>query len=161
LFILPQYNKNGIRVQNAILLGRERSGQYAGEYNLCGGKMDYSDGGCVIKAIIREIMEEFKMDVRDKQVFDSYFRGSNGFIRCFTKGPSLIFVGSLPNGFSRQPIKHQMIHDCKNHSDYSYREMDDAEYFDSYNLRQIEGMRCEVSSYAKSVIEKALQKNFI
>jgi 8-oxo-dGTP pyrophosphatase MutT (NUDIX family) len=157
LLVLRRYRSNGINITNAVLLGRERFGNYAGKYNLCGGKMDASDNGCVISAIIREIYEEFKIDLSGNNpgLFDSIFRGDNGFIRCFFMGNTLMFVGFLPSGFSRKRIKPRMIRDCKNHPDSSFREMDDVKYFDSNTQRQIENRNCTVSSYASSAIQKA------
>lgn len=38
LLVLRRYRSNGINITNAVLLGRERFGNYAGTYNLCGGK---------------------------------------------------------------------------------------------------------------------------
>jgi hypothetical protein len=54
-----------------------------------------------------------------------------------------------------------MIHDCNHHPDYSFREMDDVEYFDPNTQCQIENRNCTISSYASSAIQKAQQYGFI
>jgi 8-oxo-dGTP pyrophosphatase MutT (NUDIX family) len=52
-------NYNGAKI--VIYLGKERGGNYTGQYNLCAGKLEPCDGGCYLKALQRELGEEFKI----------------------------------------------------------------------------------------------------
>ena len=160
VFILPEYKKNGNKLNNVTLLGREVSGQYANKYNLCGGKMDPKDNGCFISAIRREIKEELKINLNNPDEFDKIFRCSRG-IRCFEIRKTLIFVGILPKGFSKTPIKLQMRNDYLTHPNNAYREMDDIEWFKTDNLSQIENIPCEVSPYAENVIKLVITNNIL
>ena len=82
------------RRKRCVLLGVERFGQYAGQLNLCAGRMDPGDRGCYISAAMRELREEFKVDVSYKD-FESTFRNfSKTSIRFMMVNTTPVFVGS-------------------------------------------------------------------
>jgi len=58
-----------------LMLGHERGGQYKGQMNMCSGKLEFSDHGCYIVGAMRELREEFKIDVTSAN-FDQIFRNS-------------------------------------------------------------------------------------
>ena len=118
--ILPKYRKGSIKKDNLILLGRERRGNYARQCNVCAGKIESRDNKCLIRALQRELEEEFKINVYRFSDFDALFRDPASGIRCFNIGKTLVFVGILPGGFSRSPIKTQMHHDCRSHPNNAY-----------------------------------------
>jgi 8-oxo-dGTP pyrophosphatase MutT (NUDIX family) len=149
--LINRYSKGNINIPYAVLFGKERGGKYTGKYNLFGGNLDSWDEHCAIYGIIRELKEEAKIDLSDWRLFDSVFRASTG-IRYFMMSRTMIFVGILPPGFSRTPIKNQMLTDCYQHPRPEYREMDDAEWFDAISERQIESKLCYLSSYAKEAL---------
>ena len=62
------------------MLGKEVGGQYAGLYNLPGGKLEAKDQGCYLNAIKREIGEEIKLEL-NWQEFKRHFKHANGKIR--------------------------------------------------------------------------------
>jgi hypothetical protein len=157
VLILKNYKK-GIKLKNVVLLGRECGGQNAGQHSLPGGKVDAQDKGCLIKSIRREIEEEFKMSIDTRSTFDNLFRCSSG-IRCFEMGRTLIFVGILPEGFSRGPIKSQMLHDNATHPNHAYREMDNIDWFRTDNFKQIENKSKNASKYACGAIAYIMTNN--
>ena len=159
---LPKYHKGSTNYNNLILLGKENNGTYKNEYNVSAGKLETIDNGCLIKAIIRELKEEFKIEITSGSIFDALFRCSYG-IRCFEMGKTLVFVGILPSGFSRKPIKQKMLIDCANKSlPYSYREMSDIEWFDSNNFTQIEGKSYKImSDFAKGICRNVISTGML
>lgn len=69
-----------------ILLGIERAGRYANQYNICGGKRDTLDE-CFIDAATRELFEEFKLQLtRDEFI-----------TRCIRKNRlNVVVIGKTP-----------------------------------------------------------------
>lgn len=151
IVFVNNYNSFG---NYAILLGEERGGQYQGQYNLCAGKVDPCDHGCYIKAAKRESKEEFKINIDDKQVFDSVFKNNKGKVRFIMHHGTPIFVGVL-KGVSRKQI-NPIISACNNNSSlpHSQREMKRVDYFWLSNSKQIEGHSHQISPFASSVMSK-------
>lgn len=138
----------------AMYVGNELGGQYAGKYNLCAGKFEPSDQNCWIKCAMRELKEEYKIDL-DNASFDALFRGSNGKIRVIMHNRTPVFVAVMPAGFSRKPIKAQMAADLQDPTKgHSYKEMDDIELIRLDNGKQIEGANISVSTFANAVRQK-------
>ena len=130
-----------------IVLGRERFGQYAGEYNFAAGKIEQDDNGCYRKAIKRELVEEFKIDVSDDDTFDSIF------VTTFFAGRTIMFVG-IDNGIDVSVLNHYI--NLAN-SDYTIplceREMSDVQLFDSQCKVHKQSITCRVSSFVTSQIK--------
>lgn len=144
----------------ALAVGEEVAGTYAHEFNLCAGKgekkTDFVKGlFCWIKCLRRELIEEFKIDANGKKDFDDIFRGSNGKIRIMLHNNTPIFIGVLPKGFSRKPIKAQMISDLQNPGKPpAYKEMSDFEYIRLDSGNQIDGRKIKVSVFADRVRQR-------
>ncbi len=143
--------------QYVVLLGKERKGQYEKQYNLCAGKVEAQDNGCLLNALKRELSEEFKINCFDWKDFDNIFKGSNG-IRCYTTWKTLVFVG-IVKGISRKTLNAE-ISKCNNDPTLPWcqKEINDVEWFDVNTLKQIENKECEISSFANSQIAKAFEK---
>jgi len=157
--LLPYKLSNG-QIVWIMLVGRETDGQYRGQFSLCSGTGEVCDINsqgeyCWLENLMRELREEYKINVLfNNGTFDKLFRGSKG-IRVFIHNRTPIFVGILPNGTSRAPIKQQMLNDCFNHKlPHSLKEMDDAEYIRIYDGTQLEGKSITVSPYADAVRRK-------
>lgn len=137
-------------------LGQETSGSYAGQFNLCSGKLEPVDDNCFLKGAIRELLEEFKIQTSFADgSFDALFKGSNGHIRYIIHNRTPILIGVLPAGFSRKPIKqamHAAITDPQ--LPHYQREMSDFEYVRLDNRRCIDGRALPVSTYASAVGRK-------
>ena len=71
-----------------VLLGKERFGRYKGRFNICAGSMEKEDGGCVVRAALRELMEEFKMTIGSAE-WQRHFVRKDG-------SPRLVFLGTTP-----------------------------------------------------------------
>ena len=105
------YSYRGITVKNAILLGKEKGGQYKNMYNLFGGRVEPTDG-CLIYAIMRELCEEAKLDkiginIKDINIFNLIFSFQSR-IRHFVIKKSLIFVGVITTGLTRSLINREL-----------------------------------------------------
>ncbi|MEX0597091.1 MAG: hypothetical protein WD512_11380, partial [Candidatus Paceibacterota bacterium] len=88
------------------LVGEETSGSYQGLFNAIGGKGDPQDNGCLIKCLIREVLEEGKIDLSDHATFEKAMRDPvTGKLRVMYvgAGKTPVFVGAFP-GLSRGPI---------------------------------------------------------
>jgi 8-oxo-dGTP pyrophosphatase MutT (NUDIX family) len=141
-------------------VGRERSGNYQGQYNLCAGKGEKEDnsgsGFCWLMCAKREFREEFKISTSfGNGSFDDYFKSSTGQIRVFVHQRTPIFVALLPDGTSRRTIKSKMRDDnSDSHKPWSQKEMDDFEWIRTSDGRQLEGQYIQVTSFADAVRRK-------
>ena len=156
---LTRYRKNGINVPYATILGQERSGIYKGEFNLPGGKVEPEDNRCLYKAIIREVRQEIKIDLKpDWTFFNKIFKKYDNTTRHFILRNTMIFVGILPRGISRRTLNAK-IQRCNNNNSlpWSEREMAQVEWFNAETMRQIENNRAVPSSYALTAVPRALQ----
>lgn len=140
--------------KDVVLLGKERAGDYCGEYNLCAGGMDGCDNGCFLEAIKREMIEEFKIDVRNWMTFDRMFKNNNNKIRYFIYNGTPIFIGVL-NGVSRIPLNTKITACNKNTSlGWCHREMENVDYF-TLDGKQIEGTpNLKISKFALECMKK-------
>jgi hypothetical protein len=148
---LVDYNNTG---HYAIMLGKEKSGAYQGLFNLCAGSVEKCDGGCYIKAAIRESSEEFKICINQKDVFDKVFKNKQGKVRLIMHNKTPIFVGVV-KGLSRKQINPIIKANNQNTSlPHSMREMSEVDYFWISNKQQIEGTQKAISTFASGVISK-------
>ena len=139
-------NHRGIRVKHALLFGKELGGQYAGMFNVVGGKRNC--GECILDAIFREIREEIKIDLGVHHLKDK-----QGDFRFFHHHTTIIFIALLPKGFSRTPVNQNI--DAANRNwrlPACQREMECVDWFDAASGRQIEGKHVVLSRYAQAVI---------
>lgn len=145
------YDVKTRRVTPVVMFGKERRGTYQGEFNVCGGKMDTKDNGCVVGAILREMEEEFKLklDIND---FNRKFKNGNGRVRYFMTGLSVIFIGKFQR-LSRGELNQKIIQDNRNlNLPYFLREMEEVEWFGIYDGKQFEGKNCKLSDYASKCL---------
>lgn len=143
------YNRN----KYVVLLGKERGGKYAGEYNLCAGSVEKCDNSCYIEAAKRELMEEFKMDLHKSKDFDKVFKNTSGKIRYIMHNSNPVFIGVI-SGIKRKDLNDKIQKDNNNTKlSRSLREMDDVDYF-WLDGTQIENKKHNVSSFASSVMNR-------
>lgn len=167
LLVNKNYQKDGLKVKHAILLGKERYGQYTGQYNLPGGKIEPSDNACIYAAIKRELIEEFKLNntginICDWRVFDSIFKDYvTNKIRYIQHYNTIILVGLLPKGTSRNPINIVMS-TCNLNPllPLSHKEIECVEWFDASTSLHIERKPYIITKYANSVITKYVNNNY-
>lgn len=158
--ILNEYKKNAIVQDTYAYFGKERGGIYQHTYNLCAGKLESCDNGCYIAAIIRELLEEFKIDARGtnrfgEKRFDKIFRsysGEQSYLRYFMFYNTPIFIG-YKSGISCEPIRKQMLNDNLCHPYKSYREMDDFQAVKIGTNVTPEGQHITLSKFATRVME--------
>lgn len=142
-----------------VMFGKEREGNYKGKYNVCGGKMEDIDDGCYIKAVLRELKEEFKIDL-DMNEFFNKFTNSMNQVRFFYCGNTPIFVGKFES-LSRAPINVKIIEDYKNwRLPFCYKEIEHVDWFRLDSGKQLEGdLSCILSKYAEQVINLLNKSN--
>ena len=61
--VLNYYNR-----QWTPLLGLQRGGKRQGKFNICSGKMEQQDNCCYVATVIRELNEEFKLQITEKSL---------------------------------------------------------------------------------------------
>lgn len=152
--VLPIVNYNG-QGRIAVMLGKERGGDYRNQFNLCGGGMEPEDAGCILNAALRELREEFKIEVNWSN-FDQFFKYPfGGQFRYIIHRGTVILVGDF-QGLSRVPI-NQNIQACNSNQSlpWKLREIEQVDWFWMDDQSQIdEKQGCVISSYASSVIRK-------
>ena len=161
LFMDYQNPSSGKIISRVILLGKERAGAYANQFNFAAGKLDPSDNGCYIKALHREIAEEFKITIviGPGNSFDKVFKDANGSFRTLNYNGTAIFVGQLFNGTSRGTLntiitKHN--NDIKN--SWCLQEMECVDWFNINTLQQLEGKNYPVSYFVTGLIPTVITK---
>lgn len=155
LMLIMKYNGQ----KWVCMLGKERGGQYKGQYTLCAGKIDQQDNGCVLKTLVREMVEEFKIDMKFGPEFDKMFRDINGNIRFYMKHNTPIFIGVLPSGTSRKPLNAKITQANSNPNlPWCLREMEEVSYFDLKTHQEIDGKHCVLSSFSTQVMQVVYDK---
>lgn len=147
-------HKNG-KKYNVFLLGKERSGNYAGEFSLPGGKGDKKDAGCWMSLLRRELEQELKIKM-DWKMFDAIFRDEMGLRRfqVVLIGRSPVFFGFLPLGFSRSYINPAIKACIGSNLPWEEQELSEVDYFREDNYRTPEGRNRKISSFAMSAIQR-------
>lgn len=143
----------------AVMLGKERAGSYQDQFNLCGGGMEPEDVGCILNAALRELREEFKIEVNWGN-FDEFFKDPFGgkFVFIMHRG-TVILVGDF-QGLNKNPL-NQKIQACNSNQSlpWKLREIKQVDWFWMDDQSQIEGKQgCVISSYASSVIRQIKNK---
>ena len=169
ILLLKTYNgTNGLRVPNAMLFAKERYGRFSELFNVIGGKLENKHNGCLLGAMIAELNEEVKMDrmlsYKDGwNMFDALFK-DNGHIRHYLTQDhngsyTVIFVGVLPAGTSRNGFNNLINEDNRNNSrPQCYKEMYCVDWFNPQTYSQIENKgNCVLSGYATKVIREFKQ----
>jgi hypothetical protein len=149
-----------------IILGKERAGQYKGEYNIFAGKMEKEDNGCYIKAAWREFTQESGIELS----FNNFSRtiiNRYGLYRYIIHGKTVIFVSKM-SGLSRNTINNYIYKKNANHNlPWSFREIEKVErfsidgrhiYIDKKTNKIIYNKKyCKISSFALSVMSKIIK----
>ena len=135
------------------LLGKERYGQYAGQFSIIGGKLDSGDNGCLLHAMKREMKEESKIVLSWPEI-DTKFKDSNGKFRYIIHHGTPVFIG-LFNGQSRKPLNDTIN---KHNGDVTRQpceqELSSVEWFELQTGNQLENQPVIVSDYASAVMKK-------
>ncbi len=137
-----------------ILLGNERGGRYHGEMNLCAGKLEPHDKGCYIVAAMRELSEEFKINVPFSN-FDNIFKNSKGRVRIIMLGKTPVLVGVF-HGISRTPLNQEISRCNSTPGPHSQREMNFVNWINIQTRAPIDTQlpNFKISSFAQSLISK-------
>ena len=140
-----------------ILLGKERGGPYALKFNFAAGSIDPGDYNCILAAAMRELREEFKLDVRLETNFDQHFR-YNGQIIYFMHHGTPVFVGMF-RGLSRG-LLNPVIAQCNANLrlDTCLREMECVNWFRlDQDLIGIDGVKYNISPFVEGVVRRNKQ----
>lgn len=137
-----------------IMLGQERGGHYKGEMNMCAGKLDLTDHGCYIVGAMRELREEFKINVT-KVNFDQIFRNSKKLIRVTMIGKTPIFIGVF-RGITRNPLNKTIALCNSTQRPHCEQEMNFVNWIDIRTMSTIDTKypNHKISSFATSFISK-------
>ena len=146
-------------------LGREVGGEFAGQYNVIGGKMELRDQGCFLQCLAREVREECKFPTLNDdgsvnwQVLDAMFKGTdNTFHYFFQQGnvnKTPIFIGVV-QGISRAVLRAKIQEDAWR--DFAFNEMSDIEFVAADFKTVVNNQRRDpglISPYARAVVNKA------
>ena len=144
-----------------ILLGKERDGVYKGTSNLCAGKLEKVDNGCYLKAFVRELKEEFKINLLHKdgtinwKLFNKFFLNSQGMTRFIMHNKTPVFIGVFP-GLSRKPLNACVDWCLQNEKSLSWSEceMSKVDWFKLSDQQQLEGEFEPISSFARAVMKR-------
>lgn len=149
-----------------IILGKERAGQYKGQYNIFAGKMEKEDNDCYIKAAWREFTQESGIELS----FNNFSRtiiNRFGLYRYVLHGKTVIFVSKI-SGISRDTINNYIyIKNANYNLPWAFREIEKVERFtldgrhiykDKQTNKIIYNKKyCKISSFAFGVIPKIIQ----
>ena len=79
--------------KKTVLLGLERFGKYRGKFNLCAGSLEPEDAGCAVNAAVRELREEFKLEMPAHDFGRCFGLNRNGMLRLVMVGPTPVLIG--------------------------------------------------------------------
>lgn len=166
---------------SGVLLGKERTGRYSGEYNMFGGGID--QGECILSCLYREISEEARFLCADGKInwdnFIKIFMNRTGDFHGYRihHSTSAVFVGVIRRGnlfFNAQgalPVGNPQVYDGNSSNlvrdikatfttlisrgvESQYCEMDDVVLFDP--IISMPTQMPKISSYASSNIRHLL-----
>lgn len=134
------------------LLGLEKFGKYQGLFNICAGSVEPYDKGCFLAAIIRELREEFKIDL-NWRTFDYHFKNRYNQINYFMHYNTAIFVGNF-DGLDERRINDIIIRDNATPlKPFAYKELSKVEFFRVRDIRQLKNTKV-YSTFAIACINK-------
>lgn len=115
----------------SALLGKERKGRYEGRFNLSAGRMKAEDHTCWRWAAMRELSEEFKMNISDKEVFNGALKTGSGRVRYFFCGKTPVYVPVFAFSQGMSARINGTLRVIANDQDFPWceREMEEVDYF--------------------------------
>jgi 8-oxo-dGTP pyrophosphatase MutT (NUDIX family) len=140
------------------LLGCEKyGGKNKGKLNIAAGGRNVEDNDCFINCAIRELKEEFKIDLTMCE-FLNYFSDKNTkkiFVHIIG-GTTPVFIGVLPN-IDLLKLNQQIDFDNKYATDECLTEMEFVDFVDLDSKKQITDLypKTRITSFANSVINTA------
>lgn len=153
--VLPLVNYYG-KGKHVALLGKEREGQHKGKYNLVSGKSDNNDG-CYIETAMRELSEEFKINIVNSKQFDNYFRcEKDKTVRWFMFKGTPVFVG-LFVGLKRNDLNNEIKKCHSNNIKWSLQEIEKVDFFTLEGNKiddKVNKNNVVVSDFALAVLSK-------
>lgn len=135
----------------SILLGKERYSRYAGLYNICAGTMEAKDKNCWIDTAIRELNEEFKIDLNYGLFYQKFCNKKDKKIRYFIHKTTPIFIGYFPE-ISTKSINKSLYKAIHNPFLPNYqKEMEHVSWFYLKNgkLEDVKNRNYPVSTFAE------------
>jgi hypothetical protein len=144
------------------LLGFEKYGtKNKNKLNLCAGGRNPSDNGCFVTCALRELKEEFKIELTEKEFF-RYFTDHNTkkVLYSIMGGVTPIFIGVFPY-IDIQMLNENINYDNKYNLDPTYREMAFVDFVDINTKKQLYDNLPEtrLTSFANTMIN-TVHKNF-
>lgn len=158
-------------VTPCILLGKEKGGNYKGQYNLCAGGIEKKDKGCPFRALAREMYEEFKLPVMknsnnklkiDWGSFEKFLKWNNGnFVYVIHNGTPVFianFTGVSTTKLNKIVKSHNGDIDFvtqKHKYPFCYREMAKLAWFKIADDQSQDGTQNRtISTFAKAILKK-------
>lgn len=156
--ILPVVDYFG-RGRMAAMLAKERFGDWASQFNVCFGCMESTDHGCVIKAMLRVLLEKLKIKLTLNQFKKRFIASFDENFRFILKKGIAIFIGDF-QGYGRFPLNEKIQNDNRKSSiEPKFKEIEQVEWFWMDDLSQIEGKSdCVTSDIAESVVRSVYEK---
>jgi hypothetical protein len=140
------------------LLGYEKYGtKNKHKLNLATGGRNPSDNGCYIKCALRELNEEYKINLSETEFFKYFTDTENKVQYQIMGGVTPVFIGILPK-IDINELNRKINYDNIYNTDPSYREMEFVDYVDIYTKKQIYNIFPEsrISSFANSMINRLI-----
>ena len=149
-----------------IILGKERAGQYKGEYNLFAGKMELEDNSCYTRGAWREFSQESGIELSYSKYL-TIITNRVGLYRYIIHGKTVIFVAKM-SGLRRDIINNNIYKKNANHNlPWSLREIEKVERFtlDGRHIYKDKKTNkifynkkyCKISSFALKVMTKIIK----
>jgi hypothetical protein len=138
------------------VLGYEKYGtKNRNKLNLAAGGRNQDDNGCYIKCAIRELYEEFKIELSEDEFF-KYFSDKKGNINYVVMGGvTPVFIGVLPK-IDIDELNKKIKYDNNFSEDPSMKEMEFVDFVDIFTRKQINNrfLKSKISSFANTVINR-------
>jgi len=129
----------------AGLLGKEKYGKYAGQMNLCAGKMEKEDSNCWLATASRELYEEFKIHLSISQ-----FQGI--FTKWILIGRTPVFFGEF-KGLRKTPLNNAIQSANSNPLlPHCHKEMEKVGWVNVATKEMVDNSRIQISTFARSVL---------
>lgn len=149
VFLTTNYNNHKV-----LVLGKEREGNYKDKYNFCAGSGEMKDinssgNFCWITCLLRELFEEFKINITSVNAFNRIF-----YRYVFIHNNTPMFIGHISNLNKDVINKKIKEYNSSNKVNSCYKEMDNIDFFSLNNYKQIDGKECDISSFVDQVVKK-------
>lgn len=147
-----------------VLLGYEKYGtKNKNKLNLAAGGRNPNDNGCYIRCALRELNEEYKINLSEKEFFKYFTDTENKVQYQIMGGVTPVFIGVIPK-IEISELNKKIKEDNMYNNDPSFREMEFVDFVDIFTRKQINNIfpESKISSFANSMINKLISNyNFV